>query len=138
MPARKLALVTLIPLLAGCGGGGGPPPSDGPAPAFPEQQAPSQVSFTSTDLQQSCRVGTVTRTIDGNGIMRLTVPIRAITDFDLTVDYRFTYLDESRGVVDQPASWQARTLHAGTFETIDGVAPSPRARDFELDLRYAQ
>ena len=141
MNAIKLGVVAMLPLLAavaGCDGGGGPPPSDGPAAALPERLAPTQVNFTSTDLQQSTRVGTIARTIDGNGIMRLTVPIRAATDYDITVDYRFTYLDEGRAVVDQPASWQTKTLHAGTFEYLDGTAPSPRARDFQLDLRYAQ
>jgi hypothetical protein len=133
----KLSTFTLLAVLAaGCNSG--PPPADGPAPAIPEDAAPTQVNFNSTDLQQSIRIGTVVRTIDGNGIMHLTVPVRAVTEYDLTVDYRFTYLDESRALVDQPASWQARTLHAGTFEYIQATAPSPRARDFVLDLRHAQ
>ncbi len=139
MNVLKLGVAALLPLLcavAGCNPG--PPPSDGPAPGIPEELSSPQVNFTSTDLQRSTRIGTVTRTIDGNGIMHLTVPVRAVTDSDITVDYRFTYLDENHALVDQPAGWQAQTLHAGTFEYIQGNAPSARARDFALDLRYAQ
>ncbi len=139
MNPLKFALAAL-PLLAAVGCGGGPdlPPSDGPASPQAETLAPMQVSFTSTDLARSTAVGTITRTIDGVGIMHLNVPIRALTDDDLTVDYRFTYLDENRAVIDQPTAWQTRTLHAGTFEYLTGDAPSPRARDFQLDVRYAR
>ena len=138
MNALKIGLA-LVPLLAlaGCGGVDRPP-SDGPAAASPEPLAPMQVVFTSTDLARSTAVGTITKTIDGNGIMHLTVPVRDATDGDITIDYRFTYLDENRAVIDQPASFTARTLHAGTFEYLNGDAPSARARDFELDVRYAQ
>ncbi len=92
--------LALLPLLAavGCGGGPDRPPSDGPASPEAERLAPMQVVFTSTDLARSTAVGTVSRTIDGVGIMHLTVPVRALTDEDLTVDYRFTYLDENRAV----------------------------------------
>ena len=139
MNARTLALAALPLLaLAGCGGGPDYPPSDGPASPLAERLGPMHVVFTSTDLAGATAVGTVTRTIDANGIMRLTVPVRDVADYDITVDYRFTYLDENRAVVDQPATWQTRTLHAGTFEYIDGAAPSPAARDFELDVRYAR
>ncbi len=128
--------LALLPLLAAAGcGGDPPPPSDGPAAAFPERLVPQQVNFTSTALAQATRVGTVVKLIDGNGIMHLTVPIRAATDGDVTVDYRFSFVDENRAVVDQPAGWQTQTLHAGTFESIQGVAPSPQARDFTLDIR---
>ena len=137
MNPTKLCL-TCLPLLAilGCADG---PVSDGPAAPIPEQLGPPlTVAFTSTELRDACRIGTITRYADAGGTMHLSVPIRNAAQGDFTIDYRFSYFDAAHAVVDQPASWQTQTLHAGTFEYLDAVAPSPRAATFELAVRPAQ
>ena len=129
--------IALLPLsFIGCGSE--PPPSDGPASPMGEGMGPMHVVCTSTALARSTAVGPIVRTTDAAGLMHLSVPIRAVTDGDITVNYRFTFTDANHASVDEPVGWQTRTLHAGTFEHVDGVAPSPQAADFELDLRYAQ
>ena len=133
MKLLTLGLALLLPLAAGCAG----PVSDGPAAPQLDPLGPGPVSFTSTDLARSTFVGEITRRTDSNGILHVTVPIRAV-DYDQTVDTRFTFLDAAHALVDQPKSWQATTLHAGTFEYLEAAAPSPTARDFTLDIRPAQ
>ena len=136
MHLPKIAFTPFVLLaLAGCAGA---PVSDGPAPALPDQMAPPQVSFTSYGLRDAFRFAPITRTVDPNGIVHLTVALRDVAGEDIPLDYRFTWLDDQRAVVDQPASWQTQTTHAGAYDVITAVAPSPRATDFRLDFRPAQ
>jgi hypothetical protein len=114
-----------------------PPASDGPVAPQSDRLHPMPVVFTNSDLAAQTYVGTITKTIDQAGLMHLTVPIRAV-GYDVTIDYRFTYRDGTGAYIDEPTSWQTRTLHAGTFESIEGVAPSPQGKEFELDVRPAQ
>jgi hypothetical protein len=138
MNAWKVGLPLSFLLAVGCREEAPPPVSDGPAPAIADEASPASVRFTSGALAESMRVGTISKTFDANDILRVQVPIRDATGYDMTVDYRFTFLDANRNIVDQPASWQAKPLHAGTVDVIDGVAPSPAARDFVLDVRPAR
>jgi Protein of unknown function (DUF1425) len=57
---------------------------------------------------------------------------------DGTIDYRVTWLDENHTPVDTATAWQTKTLHSNVFEYIQANSSSPRARDFQMDLRYAK
>ena len=135
MRSAPFAGLVLLAAVVGCAHDDEVPISDGPAAPQPEALAPMPVVFTSTDLARVTAVGTITRTFDSAGIMHLTVPIRDASGADLAIDYRFTYMNGTRQMVDQPTGWQTKDLHAGTFEYIQGNAASPQATEFELDIR---
>ena len=128
--------VVLLPLLtfAGCGS-----PDLAPTPPRNEPYALQPVVFSGQDdLSNHVTVGTISKTIDISGLMHLTVQVRDTNTIDLYVDYRVTYFDDNHTPVDMPTAWQTKTLHSNVFEYIEANASTPRAKDFQIDIRTAQ
>jgi uncharacterized protein YcfL len=125
----------LAVLLAGCGGSHDVTPTTASA----DRYAPQQIVFSGEDdLSDHLRFQAITRTYDAAGLMHIVVPVRNTVDMDATVDYRVTWLDENHTPVDTATAWQTKTLHSNVFEYIEANSSSPRARDFQMDLRYAK
>jgi uncharacterized protein YcfL len=121
-------------LLAGCGSH-----DVTPTAASADKYAPQQIVFSGEDgLADHVRFQPVTRTYDSAGLMHIVVPLRNTVDMDATIDYRVTWLDENHTPVDTATAWQTKTLHSNVFEYIEANSASPRARDFQMDLRYAK
>ena len=125
----------LIPLLglAGCMSSDLPP-----ATPKADKFAPQQVVFSGQDLANSIAIGKIIRTFDTAGIMHLDIPLRVTSEMGLTVDYRITWFDDNRSPVDVPTAWQTKSLNPDVFEYIQANSSSPRARDFQIDFRWAQ
>ena len=128
----KYALV-LIPLfLIGCDNIV-LPPVEGRADPYDAKQ----VHFQSEELRRDTAIGTPTATRDQAGLLFVTVPIRDATDVRLYLDYRVTWYDENRQVINQ-TSWFTKTLEARTPDQISVNSTSPKATDFQVDFRYAK
>lgn len=108
-----------------------------PVEARMDPYAPSQISFASQDLRSRTAVG-LPRTERRNGILYVTVPIRAASEHDLHIDYRVTFFNE-QGTPIYRGQWeQGPTLESNVFSEITFNSPSGDAADFRLDVRYAQ
>jgi uncharacterized protein YcfL len=111
--------------------------SDAPATVKVDKYAPQQVAFANQDLANSIAIGKIDRTFDSSQIMHLSIPLRATTDLGLGVDYRITYFDENHTPVDSPTAWQTKSLTPGIGDYIQATSASPRAKDFQIDFRWA-
>ena len=96
-----------------------------------------QIHFASDDLKRRTAVGIPTAQRDEEGgILYLTVPIRAATNTELHVDYRVTFFDRNRQVLNQ-TGWFTRTLAPNVPDHITVNSMGGRAADFQMDLRWA-
>ena len=100
--------------------------------------APSQVMFASKDLKNHTAVDAprVGRDESG-GILYVTLPIRAATNMQLYVDYRASFFDRNGQLINQ-TTWFNKTLAPNVPDQITVNSMSPRAADFQIDLRYAK
>lgn len=131
----KLKYAAMFALLvAGCGSH-----DVTPATAQADQYAPQQIAFPGQDdLRDHLAFNAITRDYDNAGLMHITVPIRNTVDMDATIDYRVTWFDENHNPLDTPTTWQTKTLRPDIWENIQTNSSSPKARDFQMELRYAQ
>ena len=97
----------------------------------------NQINFAQEDLRRMTAVQTPRLTRDPAGLLQVSVPLRAATDKQLYVDYRFTFLDPNGQPVFQ-TGWSPKTLAPNVFDQVSGNSTTPRAADFRLDLRWAQ
>ena len=74
---------------------------------------------------------------DEAGLMFVTVPVRSTTERQLTIEYRATFFDRNREVI-QETTWFPKTLPPFTQETLTLNSTSPRADDFQFDIRPAK
>jgi len=133
MKCNLMYAAILIPLL----GLGGCMSSDAPpGTTRADKFAPQQVAFAGHDVADSIAIGKIERTFDSSGILHIRVPLQATTDLGLMIDYRITFYDDGRGVVEGPAAWQGKSLPAGAWETIYASSSNSRARDFQIEFRF--
>jgi hypothetical protein len=97
----------------------------------------NQVNFAQEDLRRSTAIQAPRVTRDAAGLLYVSVPIRAATNKQLYVDYRFTFLDQNGQEVFR-TGWSPKTLAPNVFDQISANSTSPRAADFRMDLRWAQ
>ncbi|HWE01734.1 MAG TPA: hypothetical protein VG326_04930 [Tepidisphaeraceae bacterium] len=72
---------------------------------------------------------------DQFGLLHITVPIRSVIDRAFSVQYRVTFFDANRHIVNIQ-SWADKALTPNTPDQIMATSPVP-ADDFRLDLRLA-
>jgi hypothetical protein len=98
---------------------------------------PAQVHVTSMELRRHTAVGEPKLSRDDAGLLFVTVPVRSTADMKLYVDYRYTFFDRN-GQPLNTSSWMHVTLPANTPDQISFNSTSPRAADFQLDLRDSE
>lgn len=99
--------------------------------------SPQQIHVDSDELRRDTAVGRPVVTRDETGLLHVTIPIRSAIDQTLYVDYWISFFDRDG----QPISKLGpltKTLQANTPDSISVISTSPRAADFQLDLRYAR
>lgn len=74
---------------------------------------------------------------DDAGLLYVTVPARAATNRPQIVQYRFTFLDET-GRPLPGGEYQTVTLESNTTSYLQGNSTSPRADDFQIEIRTAR
>ena len=99
--------------------------------------APAQIHVDSEQLRRDSAVGEpiVSRDDSGN-LVHVTVPIRSAINKTLYVDYFVTFFDRNNQRLSKIQG--SKTLQANTPDSIEFNSMSPRATDFQLDLRYAR
>ena len=93
-----------------------------------------QVTVTGYWLQQNIRVQQPVATRVGNGQLHVVIPVRTHTDYDLSLDYQFTYLDKNGVQVEQPG-WQYVRVPRKGMAQIEGTSMTP-GDDFRVLIRY--
>jgi hypothetical protein len=111
-----------------------------PAPPKQPQMDPyasSQIHVDSERLRRDTAVGEprVTRDDSGN-LVHVTVPIRSAINKTLYIDYFVSFFDRNGQRVSKTQG--TKTLQANTPDSIEFNSMTPRAADFQLDLRYAR
>lgn len=96
-----------------------------------------QIVLASRELQDRIAIRAPVVTQDEAGLMFVTVPIRNTTRRQMTIEYRATFFDRNRAPV-QETTWFPRTMTAHTQQTITVNSTSPRADDFQIDIRKAK
>ena len=131
---RLLTLPVLLAGLAVAGCNNVKAPIEGRQDPF----TPAQIHFASKDLRNHTAVDAprVARDESG-GILHVTVPIRAATNMQLYVDYRASFFDRNGQLINQ-TTWFNKTLAPNVPDQITVNSMSPRAADFQVDLRYAK
>ena len=129
---RLLMLPVLLVGLVGCNS------VKAPIEGRQDPYTPSQVMFASKDLKNHTAVDAprVARDETG-GILNVTLPIRAATNLQLYVDYRASFFDRNGQLINQ-TTWFNKTLAPNVPDQITVNSMSPRAADFQIDLRYAK
>src|SRR5688572_9234169 len=110
----------------------------GPIEGRQDPFTPSQIMFASKDLKNHTAIDAprIARDESG-GILHVTVPIRAATNMQLYIDYRATFFDRNGQLINQ-TTWFNKTLAPNVPDQITVNSMSPRAADFQVDLRYAK
>lgn len=98
---------------------------------------PAQIHFNSNTLRRDTAVGTPIVRRDASGLLHVTVPVRSAINKTLYVDYRVTFLDRNRQVVERLGPF-TRTFEPNTPDQIQVNSTTPRAEDFQIDFRYAR
>ena len=98
---------------------------------------PSQVHVDSESLRVDTAVGRPVATRDESGLLHVTIPVRSAIDKQLHIDYWITWFDRNGQPIGKFGP-MPKTLEANTPDSITVVSTSPRAEDFQLDLRYPQ
>jgi hypothetical protein len=110
------------------------------APKTPraDPYTPQQIHVATEELRRDTAVGTPIVKRDSSGdLVQVTVPIRSAIDKDLYVDYWVTFFDRDGQVLSKLGPFQ-KNLQANTPDSIHVNSMSPRAYDFQIDLRYAR
>ncbi len=98
---------------------------------------PAQVHIASNDLRRHTAVGAPQVSRDDAGLLFVTLPIQAASDQKLYVDYRVSFFDRNGSPLNQTA-WVQKTLTPNVPDQITVNSSSPRAADFQMDLRYSE
>ncbi len=74
-----------------------------------------------------------------NGLLEAQVRGQNIKNKDVQFEYRFVWLDADGIRIDtQMTTWKPLALHAKEVAMMNGMAPTPEATDFLMDVRFAQ
>lgn len=134
MKNRTVIAAAMLSLVSMACSTGVRPPIQGRSDPFDAQQ----IHFATEDLRRSTAVGTPMASRDAEGnILYITIPIRSAVDKTLYVDYRVSFFDQSRQLLNQ-TGWFSKTLEANTPDRIQVNSLGPRAADFQVDFRYSR
>ena len=139
MPRRTITSLSLIPLslafssLPACDTVRAPGSSTAdrlPAAAYPQ-------IVVQRDIEQYIVNGTPK--VERANIMRVTVPIRLITDHDdMNVQYRFLFLNKDNVPIGEEPGWRWMALSSRNQVFLQGNATDAGAQDWRLEIRPAR
>lgn len=90
---------------------------------------------TDDDLNDYAYVAGVNESIVGGNLLKIQVKLVNTSTAYRTVNYKFSWFDESGMEVSSPtASWGTVMLEGGEAKYISAVATNPRVKDFSLKL----
>jgi uncharacterized protein YcfL len=74
------------------------------------------------------------RAVVRNGLLTVQASLENASSRNTPVNYRFKWLDNDKMKVTDDQSWQPLTFFAGQTVDLVGVAPTPLATDFIIEL----
>jgi hypothetical protein len=74
---------------------------------------------------------------DEADLMHVALDVRAATNRPQIVQYRTTFFDRT-GQQLYASTWQTVTLESNVAQTLSAVSTTPRASDFQIDIRTAR
>ena len=89
-------------------------------------------------LQHSVLVDRPQTWRDESNLLFVVVPVRNTSDKVLHVQYQYNFLDAQGAPLPANIAWNRKTLEPGATERVQFNSTSPRAADFQLNLRYAR
>ena len=99
--------------------------------------SPQQVHVDSEELRRETAVGQASVTRDDSGnLVHVTLPIRSAINRELHIDYFVSFFDRNGQRLSKIQG--QKTLLANTPDSIEFNSMSPRATDFQVDLRYSR
>ncbi len=98
---------------------------------------PPQVNIADADLANNTAF-LPPRTERRDGLLYVVVPVRSASDYDLHVDYKFTFLNDAGIPIDETSWIGGTTITRNSYTYIRFNSTSANATDFHLQLRYAQ
>ena len=100
---------------------------------------PSQVTMTDAWIQKDVYVKLLPpeRTA-GSGQLKAPIEIYNKRDWELTLDYTYTFVDKSGTQVDNPPHWEFLRIPARGSMQIAPLSMSAAATDFRVQLRRAK
>jgi uncharacterized protein YcfL len=133
-PTLLAALIAAPCLLAGCD------TTRPPAAATPDPLPPVSYPQIATDeeLKGSLHYALPIIRSQPDTPMKVTVPLRLREDEAVNAQYRFTFMDAVGAPVGQPADWRFMVLPPRLQVFMEGVAMSPEAADWRLEIRPAR
>lgn len=127
----SLAAIGLAGSLAGC------QRVKRPYDATGDPYARNQIQLADKELEGRLAFEPPRISRDDAGLMYVTVPARAATNRPQIVNYRFTFFDES-GRPLPGGEYQRADLESNTTSFLQGNSTSPRAKDFQIEIRLAR
>ena len=127
----------MMGLLAGALGGGLAGCTE-PIPAMQDPLMPLQISMQSTGLQNDLLVTVLPVTRVGAGQLHVDIQLYTKTDHDLSVDYKYYFVDDHGAQTDNPSGWQFVKVPARGTQQFEFTSMSASAADFRVQLRRAQ
>ena len=125
----------MTPALLLLASGSGCQDSDRPIPGRGEVYEQPWLTVGSSGLRHDTRIGDASRKLDESGILHVAVPIRNVTDEQLYVEYRITFVDATGGTVNHIGPTTLAIPPRQTREAA-GNATSGQAKDFRVELNY--
>lgn len=101
--------------------------------ASPKMVADKRV-ITDGALNDYAYVAGVSQSIASGNLMRVQVKIVNSTAAFRNVNYKFTWFDENGMQVAASPGWGVFGIEGGQAKYLDAVAPTPKAKDFSLQL----
>jgi len=98
---------------------------------------PPQVSIADADLANSTAFGPP-RMERTDGILYVSVPVRSASDYDLHVDYRYSFFNQAGMPIDETGWIGGTTITRNSYTYIKFNSANANAADWHLQLRYAQ
>src|SRR4051794_2640809 len=108
-----------------------------PIPALKDPYSPIQISLEGYVLQNDVRVTVLPVQRTGQGQMRVVIQLYNRTPFDLSVDYKYYFVDGRGAQVDVPSGWQFIKVPPKGTNQFEFVSLSAMADDFRVQLRKA-
>ena len=133
-PIRFLTLVALLALLAiplaGCG-------TKAPYRVYQDPYGGQQVYVAEKRLSNLLRFDQPVISYDEADLMHVSLPVRAATSEPQIIQHRTRFFDRN-GQELHRSQWETTTLESNVAETLFATSTTPRAADFQMDIRTAR
>lgn len=113
-------------------------PGAGRGDTYPAPMNNPQISVLDPQLREWVAFQTAIITRDNERPMMVQVPVRNLTERVYKIEYRFLFSDEHGRQIDPVMGWSKVNLNPKQVAMLEGKALGMEARDYRLEVRWAQ